>query len=117
MDCNDKKKNLENDFNLLAFSLFGVDLQKKQKDIYKRFFFNKNVKDLEKIKQKPLGYQPVGYNPFGYPFTQPPPIPPKKGGKKTIKKQYSKKDKKYIKRKKIIRKRKTIKNRNDITIE
>ena len=117
MDCNDKKKNLENDFNLLAFSLFGVDLQKKQKDIYKRFFFNKNVKDLEKIKQKPLGYQPVGYNPFGYPFTQPPPIPPKKGGKKTIKKQYSKKDKNYIKRKKIIRKRKTIKNRNDITIE
>jgi hypothetical protein len=104
LNCVDKKKNMENDFNLLAFSLFGIDLQKKHKDDYSRFFFNRNIKQPEKITRPLYRYPPYGYPPYGYGY---PTLPPKKGGRKTIKKKDN------VKRKKIIRKRKTIKNKNN----
>jgi hypothetical protein len=118
LDCYDKRKKLEDNFNLLSLNLFGIDLHKnKKKDEHTRFFFNKNVKEPEKkIQYPPFGYPPYGYPIYGYPIPPKPPqkilntVPPKKGGRKTLKRKHAKVNKHGLKNKKI--KRKTIKKKH-----
>jgi hypothetical protein len=128
LDCSEKRKKLEDNFNLLSLNLFGIDLQQnKKKDEHTRFFFNRNVKEPEKkIQYPPFGYPPYGYPPYGYPILPPPsqqslkpdvppPPPPKKGGRKTIKRKNVKVKKHGLKMKKIKRKtmkKNTLKNKH-----
>ena len=126
LDCYDKRKELYKNLNLLSLNLFGIDLQQnKKKDEHTRFFFNRNVKENEKIHYgyPPYGYPPYGYPPYGYPI-----LPPhlqhlkaaaataaKKGGRKTIKRKNGKVKKHGLKIKKIKRKtmkKNTLKNKH-----